>query len=229
MRAIRSRLRAIRSRSRARSIAICEACAWRGPRILAACRLIRDHIPYGWERFDELNGGQWSYGVKAIAPLPRIDRWDTRLRRIVELYTLAIVDRRFWSHPRTALDLAPMVLVAMLQRGPNLGRLPGEPSPAERALETVKVELVREPLPEAAEVALEAFIDACLDGPPHRPPPEETPEETAPEWVLDEATDEATDTWWDDATSAARTRAREKAWARAREPEQHRRTMGAAE
>lgn len=149
----------------------------------AGLRLILERwVPNGPFWMGEAISGYWSRGHLVSVPLPRISRWPSRARRLVEMCLLPVIDRRFWTSPMavTSLDLAPLVIMRAVRRPSRTGRLPGEPSAAgagyERAMPLTWVEL-----PDAAEVALAAFIDRCLDAPgPNPSPPPDAPTSFGP-------------------------------------------------
>jgi hypothetical protein len=146
---------------------------YRAGRLAACLRLILDRWAGGPFQLGETITGYWSRGHLASVPLPRAPGWDGRLRRLVELQLLAVVDRRFWTSPTapTVLDVAPLALAHAIRRGTHLGRLPGEPSAAAAGYERARPFLGRVHLPEPAELALAGFIDGCLDAPRTDPPP----------------------------------------------------------
>ncbi|MET0460963.1 MAG: hypothetical protein ABW195_17055 [Ilumatobacteraceae bacterium] len=130
--------------------------------VAAAASALHETDLHLWWLDAQLGLSGWFRGHLANVPLPSLSRWDTRLRRLTEMSILPVVDRRFWRQRRAAVDIAPMVLVAMTRRLPHVGRLPGEPSQAELAFADVSRSLRWVTLPPTAERALEQFIDRCL-------------------------------------------------------------------
>src|SRR4051794_3224160 len=85
------------------------ARAYRADHVVDALNLVRDRAPYPLTSvLGESVGGYWSRLHLQVVPLPRLARWDRRMRRLVEMHTSALIDRRFWKAPRTTLDLAPL-------------------------------------------------------------------------------------------------------------------------
>jgi len=131
----------------------------------SAARLLVEHAPPGLGALDLAAGTYWTRGHLAIVPLPRSRHWDPRLRRIVEMYLLPMVSREFWYQHLFAADLAPLVLVEMVQRRPTyLGRLRSDASPVRTAFDAVRTSAHFVALPPTAEDALAVFVDACIGG-----------------------------------------------------------------
>lgn len=116
-------------------------------------------------------GETWTRGHLAVVPSPRpAPRW--RGARLVEAQRLAFVDRRFWSGPVAAPDLAPAVLVELIGRGGHdLVRLPGEEDRFADAFRRGYADLTWQDLPGPADTALAGFIDRCLGGGTPEPSP----------------------------------------------------------
>jgi hypothetical protein len=138
-----------------------------------AARLI-EFAPPGLGALDLAAGTYWTRGHLAVVPLPRSHHWDRRLRRMIEMYLLPMVRRTFWNQPIFAADIAPLVLVEMVQSRPTyLGRLDRDVSPVVTALDNVRASAHFVDLPYAAEKALDGFVEACISGDTgsHEPPP----------------------------------------------------------
>ena len=136
-----------------------------GPLLREAASLIRDALP-DLQAFSPLEtvGGTWTRSHLAAVPLPRWPGFDSRCRRLVDLHLLPLVDRSWWLRDLTALDIAPLVLVNVVQGRARVGWLPGEPPAVDAAWLHIRRELAWEALPEAAEEALREFINNCLTG-----------------------------------------------------------------
>jgi hypothetical protein len=133
-------------------------------RVAEQIEFLHERLPEGY--LPEVStGAYWSRGYLAVVPAVRLPGMDTRVRRLVELATLPVVDHRFWEVPRQPLDVAPLVLIeAVRGRAPYLGYLPLEDSPAAAAFGRARHDLQFVELPPDAESALAGFIDACLNG-----------------------------------------------------------------
>ncbi|MER7609178.1 hypothetical protein [Nocardioides sp. NPDC127503] len=134
-----------------------------GPFLQEATSLVREELPE-LRAFSPLEtvGGTWSRSHLAAVPLPRWAGFDHRARRLVDLHLLPLVDRTWWLRDLTALDIAPLVLVNVVQGQSRVGWLPGEPPAVDAAWLHIRRELVWEELPEVAEEALRGFIHNCL-------------------------------------------------------------------
>jgi hypothetical protein len=128
--------------------------------------------PYEYSPIRSWNGF-WSRSHVGTVPLPRLKRWDTRLRRLVEMHTMALVDRGFWSRPIYPIDLAPAALVILLRRSARYADFPWNRSIVEIAFAELRQSLTWEALPDAAEAALAEFRETCLSQslPTPSPPP----------------------------------------------------------
>lgn len=144
-----------------------------GPLLREATNQIRDALPE-LQAFSPMEtiGGTWTRSHLAAVPLPRWPGFDSRSRRLVDLHLLPLVDRTWWLRDLTALDIAPLVLVNLVQGRARVGRLPGEQPAVGAAWLHIRRELVWEDLPSAAEEALRGFIHTCLTSePPLQPEP----------------------------------------------------------
>jgi hypothetical protein len=107
--------------------------------------------------------GYWSRSHLAAVPLPAAQDWPAKVRRLADMSTLPLIDRRLWessAHPMTSLDVAPLVLCHAIRQPPRWGHLPGERSAAQAAYDRARASMAW------LEIELEEFIDSCLAGPP---------------------------------------------------------------
>jgi hypothetical protein len=134
--------------------------------VMRACQIIHRSIPAGWTYRDAYADADWSRGHLAVVRLPRLSNGDRRLRRLIEMRILPLVDRRFWNSPKSALELAPALLIGIVRHRTGLGYLPSRSTPVEAALTELHSSLDWPQLPDSAERALEEFLDSCLAAQP---------------------------------------------------------------
>ncbi len=137
---------------------------WGAHQVAATYRTLTGLQRRWWSFAQESAGAHWSHSHLAVVPLPRLPSWDKRMRRVVEMHTYAVAGPRFWSQPRTTIDIAPSVLVAMIRRSMRFARLPWKTSATDGALADLTRCLRWETLPTTAEDALGKFLEHCLDG-----------------------------------------------------------------